>query len=174
MPSKTVKKRNPIGEVESITGCSLCPLARHLYGDRYSCGANVSPVSLGKYPATEECRQAVTAFPDKYYQPSLLDLQEVDAERVCDQINLSVDILDDCLESGFVSPDETNTVEIVYKGIRIGYLKRKNSSYYCDRLQGLLSPDPYWVALHMIHPEFLYGVVEKILNKNKEVIPDYM
>jgi hypothetical protein len=48
-------------------------------------------------------------------------------------------------------------IEVCHKDLRIVYLRRDGAAYYCDRLVGIRSPDPYWLALHLIHPDYLYS-----------------
>jgi hypothetical protein len=54
----------------------------------------------------------------------------------------------------------------------IGYIKEKEDKYYCDRLQGIDSSDPYAIALHMVHPDYLSGVVDEIIHR-RGLVPDY-
>jgi hypothetical protein len=51
-------------------------------------------------------------------------------------------------------------------------LKKRGNHYYCDRLAGIVAIDPYWLALHLVHPDYLYLVVDEILADCGKM-PDY-
>jgi hypothetical protein len=151
--------------------CSECPLARPLYADRFSCGNSPSKVVRGHHPSTAECHDAVRNLSHRYFQPlPLPDLQGLEPEWVCDRIHLNLnwlDVFDDAPRT-----DGDLAVEVCHQHLRIGYLRRDADLYYCNRLGSLRSPDPYWLALHLIHPDYLYLVVDEILEERLSV-PDY-
>lgn len=144
------------------TKCSECPLARHLDNDRFACGNSLTKVVKGHYPATPECHGAVIDHPEKYFQPEILpDLQGLDPELVCSHIKLGLNWLD-------IYPDEReiqdgeNAIEVTHQQM-FSHLKKRGDRYYCDRISGIDSIDPYWLALYLIHPDYLYQVVDEII-----------
>jgi hypothetical protein len=150
--------------------CIECPMARHLHGDRFACANGLAKVVRGHFPSTPECRDAVENRPDKFVQPVILpDLQGLDPEWICDRIELALNWLDVC---EFDIPDGQNLVNVNHQGYRIGYLKRQVDIYYCDRLDSLSSIDPYWLALHLVHPDYLHAVVDEIVD-SRALMPDY-
>ena len=150
--------------------CCECPMARPLYEDRFSCGNSLSKVVRGHFLATAECHDALSDLPYRYFQP-LPDLQGLDPEWVCDRIHLSLNWLDVFDDAPGVK-DGAIVVEVRHKDLRIGYLRRNADIYYCKRLVGLRSPDPYWLALHLIDPDYSYLVPDEIVAA-RSVIPDY-
>jgi hypothetical protein len=63
-------------------------------------------------------------------------------------------------------------VEVCLDDVRIGYLRRDADAYYCDRLDGLRSSDPYWLALHLVHPDYLYQIPDEIV-ADRSLVPNY-
>jgi hypothetical protein len=63
-------------------------------------------------------------------------------------------------------------IEVCHQDLRIGYLRRDPNVYYCARLDGLRSSDPYWLALHLIHPDYLDRVPDAIVAA-RSLVPDY-
>ncbi len=163
------------------SNCLDCPLARPLYSvgvaspleNRFSCGNSLNKVVRGHHPSTAECHDAVRNFSDRYFQPSPLpDLQSLDPEWVCDRINLSLNWLD-VYDDAPGAKDGEIAVEVCHLDLRIGYLRRSADLYYCDRLVGMRSPDPYWLALHLVHPDYLYPIVDEITT-DRAKMPDYL
>ena len=158
--------------VPQPSNCYECPMARPLYNDRFACGNSLTKVVKGHYPATAECHDAVLNRPDKYFQPEILpDLQGLDPELVCNHIHLLLNWLD-------VYPDEAPIrdgeviIEVTHQQMTSS-IKRQGDVYYCERISGLESPDPYWLALHMIHPDYLYQIVDEIIDQRAS-IPKYI
>jgi hypothetical protein len=52
-------------------------------------------------------------------------------------------------------------------------LKKRGDGYYGDRLMGIWAIDPYWLALHSIHPDYLHQVPGEILAA-RSLMPDYL
>lgn len=146
-------------------------MARHLYKDRFSCGNNLSKVVRGHFPATAECKEAVANQPERYFQPKALpDLQGLSPESVCNRIHLNLnwlDIYDEC-----EIRDGETAIEVSHQGMT-AKLKKRGDSYYCDRLAGVSAIDPYWLALHLVHPDYLFLVVDKIM-ADRSLVPDYI
>jgi hypothetical protein len=67
--------------------------------------------------------------------------------------------------------DGERAIEVTHQAMRV-YLKKVGDLYYCDRLTGMRSIDPYWLALHLIHPDYLFLVVDQIMAE-RAAIPDY-
>jgi hypothetical protein len=154
------------------SNCLDCPLARPLYDDRFSCGNSFNKVVRGHYPSTAECHDAVRDLLDLYFRPlPLPDLQCLEPEWICDRIHLSLSWLD-VFDDSLGAKDGEIAVEVCHKDLRIGYLRRDYAAYYCDRLVGLRSSDPYWLALHLIHPDYLFGVPDEIV-ADRSLAPDY-
>jgi hypothetical protein len=152
------------------SNCLDCPLARPLYNDRFSCGNSLNKVLRGHYPSTPECHDAVCNLSQRYFHPlPLPDLQGLEPEWVCDRIHLSLNWLDVYERA---ADDGEIAVEVCHKDLRIGYLRRDGAAYYCNRLVSLRSDDPYWLALHLIHPDYLYQVPDEIV-ADRALIPDY-
>jgi hypothetical protein len=148
-------------------------MARPLYEDRFSCGNNLSKVVRGHFPATAECHDAIKNHPERYFQPKALpDLQGLEPEWVCDRIHLSLNWLDVFDDAPGVK-DGAIAVEVRHQDLRIGYLRRDADIYYCKRLVGMRSPDPYWLALHLVHPDYLYPIVDEITT-DRAKMPDYL
>ncbi len=145
------------------SNCLDCPLARPLYTNRFSCGNSPNKVVRAHYLSTAECHNAVRHSPHLYFQPLLLpDLQGLDPESVCDRLHLNLNWLD-VYDDAPRAKDGEIAIEVCHYDLRIGYLRRSPDLYYCDRLFNVRSPDPYWLALHLIHPDYLYQVPDEIL-----------
>jgi hypothetical protein len=152
--------------------CFECPMARPLYDDRFSCGNNLSKVVRGHFLATAECRDAVENHPERYFQPKALpDLQDVSPESVCDHIHLHLNWLDVYGDECEIRDGET-VIEVSHHWMT-AKLKKRGDRYYCDRLAGIVAIDPYWLALHLVHPDYLYLVVDAIL-ADRSLMPDYL
>ncbi len=152
--------------------CSECPLARPLYSNRFSCGNSPSKVVRSHHPSTAECHDAVRDLSQRYFQPlPLTDLQGLEPEWICDRIHLSLNWLDVFDDAPGVKDGEI-AIEVCHEDLRIGYLRRNGAAYYCDRLVSLRSPDPYWLALHLIHSDYLFGVPDEIVS-DRSLVPDY-
>lgn len=154
------------------SNCLDCPLARPLYADCFSCGNSLNKVVRGHHSSTTECHDAVRDLPHRYFQPLPLPaLQGLEPEWVGDRIHLSLnwlDVGDDAPEA----KDGEIAVEVCHQDLRISYLRRDADAYYCVRLDGLRSSDPYWLALHLVHPDYLYQVPDEIV-ADRLLIPDY-
>lgn len=156
-------------EESTVTSCLECPLARHLEGDRYACG-NSSGVAFGKHQATAECREAISFYPERHFQPlPLPDLKGLEPAQVCGHIRLNLNFLD--VHDEYSAPDGDVIINVDHKGVHVGNL-RSSEFYYSKRFPEVQSSDPYWVALHLIHPDFLYGIADEILLQRQEM-PDY-
>ena len=152
------------------SNCRDCPFARHLYADRFACGNGVNKVVRGREFSTAECHDAVRDLPHRYFQPlPLPDLQELEPEWICERIRLSLNWLDVYERS---ANDGEIAVEVRLDDLRIGYLRRDADVYYCDRTPESRSPDPYWLALHLVHPDYLYRVPDEIV-ADRSLVPDY-
>jgi hypothetical protein len=146
-------------------------MARHLDRDRFSCGNSLTKVVRGHHLSTAECHDAVRDLPCRYFQPlPLPDLQGLEPEWVCDCTHLSLNWLDVYERS---ANDGEIAVEVCLDDLRIGYLRRDADVYYCDRLVGVRSSDPYWLALHLIHPDYLDPIVDEITTERAKM-PDYL
>jgi hypothetical protein len=145
-------------------------MARHLDRDRFFCGNSLTKVVRGHYPNTAECHDAVRNFSHRYFQAlPLPDLQGLEPEWVCDRIHLSLNWLDVYERA---ATDGDIAVEVCLDDVRIAYLRSDADSYYCARLNGLRSPDPYWLALHLVHPDYLDRVPDEIVAA-RSLVPDY-
>lgn len=152
------------------SNCLDCPFARHLYADRFACGNGVNKVVRGREFSTAECHDAIQNLSHRYFQPlPLPDLQKLEPEWVCDRIHLSLNWLEVYERA---ANDGEIAVEVCLKDVRIGYLRRDADFYYCDRLSGLRSPDPYWLALHLVHPDYLYRVPDEMV-ADRSLVPEY-
>jgi hypothetical protein len=143
-----------------VRGCNMCPLGRHLDGSRFACADRVYTTD-SRHTATQECRDAITEYGHKYYQPlPLEDLGGIDTELVCSHIGLAVNWLD---------PDEDRTpeghdlIEVKFDGHKVGAINKVGQWYSCDRIAGVSFNDAHYLALHMIHPDFLYRIADEIL-----------
>jgi hypothetical protein len=146
-------------------------MARPLYNDRFSCGNNLSKVVRGHFSATAECRDAVENHPERYFQPKdLPDLRGLDPELVCDRIRLNLNFLDVYGDESEIRDGET-AINVSHQRMT-AKLKKRGDRYYCDRLMGLRSIDPYWLALHLVHPDYLDLVVDEILG-DRLLMPNY-
>lgn len=176
------------------SNCLDCPFARHLYTDRFACGNGVNKVVRGREFSTAECCDAISNLSHRclvahkveetstsmrrYFQPlPLPDLQGLEPEWICDRIHLSLNWLDvyERFSEGEAVPtanDGEIAVEVCLDDVRIGYLRRDADAYYCVRLDGLRSSDPYWLALHLVHPDRLYQVPNEIV-ADRLLVPDY-
>jgi hypothetical protein len=145
-------------------------MARPLYDDRFSCGNSLSKVVRGHFLATAECHDAVENHPEHYFQPQALpDLRGLDPELVCDRIHLNLNFLDVYGERGI--RDSETAIKVSHQGMT-AKLKKNGDGYYCDRLVGMSSIDPYWFALHLVHPDYLYLVVDEII-ADRLLVHDY-
>jgi hypothetical protein len=151
--------------------CSECPLARPLFNDRFACGNSLTKVVRGHFPATAECHESVWNHPEKYFQPEILpDLQGLEPEWICARIKLNLNWLD-------IYPDEReirageNAIEVTHQRMTAD-IKKRGDRYYCTRIARLESTDPYWLALHLVHPDYLYSVVDEIVTARAS-LPDY-
>jgi hypothetical protein len=151
--------------------CCECPMARPLYEDRFSCGNNLCKVVRGRFPATAECLDAVTNHPELYFQPlPLPDLHGLEPEWVCDRLHLNLNWLD--VHDDAPGADGDLAIEVCHQDLRIAYLRRDVDTYYCTRLDGLRSSDPYWLALHLVHPDYLYQIPDEIV-ADRSLVPEY-
>lgn len=154
------------------SNCLDCPLARHLDRDRFSCGNSLNKVVRGHHLSTAECHDAVLARPHRYFQPlPLPDLQGLEPEWVGDRIHLTLNWLDVCDDAPGAKDGEI-AVEVCHQDLRIGYLRRDADVNYCERLVGMRSPDPYWLALHLIHPDYLDRIPDEIVAA-RWLVPEY-
>ncbi|WP_310425366.1 hypothetical protein [Chamaesiphon sp. VAR_48_metabat_135_sub] len=154
------------------SNCLDCPLARPLYADCFSCGNSLNKVVRGHHLSTAECHDAVLARPHRYFQAlPLPDLQGLEPEWVGDRIHLSLNWLD-VFDDAPGAKDGEIAVEVCHQDLRIGYLRRDTNVYYCERLVGMRSSDPYWLALHLVHPDYLYHVPDEIV-ADRLLVPDY-
>jgi hypothetical protein len=150
--------------------CAECPLARPLFSDRFACGNSLTTVVRGHFLATAACHDSVLNHPEWYFQPKLLDLQGLEPEWICNRIHLNLNYLD-------IYPDEREindgemAIEVTHQAMSV-YLKKAGDLYYCDRLVGMRSTNPYWLALHLIHPDYLFLVSDEIIAE-RAAIPDY-
>jgi hypothetical protein len=152
------------------SNCLDCPFSRHLYYDRFACGNGVNKVVRGREFITAECRDALLNLSHRYFQPlPLPDLQGLEPEWICDRIHLSLNWLDVYERS---ANEGEIAVEVCLDDVRIGYLRRDADAYYCDRLDGLRSSDPYWLALHLVHPDYLYQVPDEMV-ADRSLVPNY-
>jgi hypothetical protein len=171
-------------------------MARHLdrvgvaspLENRFSCGNSLTKVVRGHHLSTAECHDAVRDLPRRclvahkveetstsmrryFQQLPLPDLQGLEPEWVCDRIHLSLNWLDVYDDAPRVKDGEI-AIEVCYQNLRIGYLRRNADVYYCDRLSGLRSPDPYWLALHLVHPDYLYRVPDEMV-ADRSLVSEY-
>jgi hypothetical protein len=153
-------------KADLVQGCHLCPLGRHLDGHRFVCADRLYTTS-STHQTTQECHQAIVDFPHKYHQPRPLpDLQDIDAQIVCDAIGLAVD---------WLNPTENRTpagqilIEVKFQGYKIGAIYKTDKWYSSDRSLGTSFIDPHYLALHLIHPDYLYGIVDRILAEQKNL-----
>jgi hypothetical protein len=157
----------------SVTSCAGCPLARHLYEDKYACGNALEGVVTSRQPLTSECHDAILNHPERHFQPlPLPNLQGIDPELVCSYIGVSLNWLN-VYGDEIGTQDGEEIIEVSHQGIGIGDLKKRGDYCYCDRIKGIESVDAYLIALHMVHPDFLYGVVEEMI-AGAELAIDYM
>jgi hypothetical protein len=154
------------------SNCLECPFARHLDRNRFSCGNSLSKVVKSHFPATAECHDAITEHPDKFVRSlPLPDFQGLDLEWILNHIKLTMNWLD--VYPDWVVPDGDNLIEVGLDNLLIGYIKKNNHLYYSDRLFGIESLDPNWIALNMVHSDYLDGVVENLI-ATRELMPDYI
>ena len=155
-------------------------MARHLERDRFACGNSLNKVVRGHHLSTAECHDAVRNFSHRYFQPlPLPDLQGLEPEWVCDRIHLTLNWLDVCDDAPGAKDGEI-AVEVCHQDLRIGYLRRDADVNYCERLVGMrpakaaltLSPAPYWLALHLIHPDYLDRIPDEIVAA-RWLVPEY-
>ncbi len=153
------------------SNCSECPMARHLYGDRFACANSLTKVVKSHFPSTTECHDAIINHPDKFIQPSPLpDFQGLDLEWIAERIELTLNWLD---IHDWVVNDGDNLIEVNLADLRIGYIKKNEHQYYSDRLFGVKSLNPYSIALQMVNLNYLDGVAEEVI-ANRALNPDYM
>jgi hypothetical protein len=147
-------------------------MARHLDRDRFACGNSLNKVVRGHHPSTAECHDAVRDLPHRYFQVlPLPNLQGLEPEWVGDRIHLSLNWLD-VGDDAPGAKDGEIAVEVCHQDLRIGYLRRDADAYYCDRLVGMRSSNPYWLALRLIHPDYLHQVPDEIV-ADRSSIPEY-
>jgi hypothetical protein len=145
-------------------------LARPLFNDRFACGNSLTAVVRGHFLATAECHDSVLNHPEKYFQPKILDLQGLEPEWICNRIGLNLNWLD-------IYPDECEVrdgeqaIEVTHLAMKVD-LKKWGDFYYCGRLAGMRSSDPYWLAVHLVHPDYLFLVVGEIV-ATRATTPDY-
>jgi hypothetical protein len=162
-------------------------MARHLYGDRFACGNSPSVVVRSGYLATEECHCALLDLPSRWFQPLPIDLMGVEPESICDKIGLDIDFPLVELEDGTITTlsnpaavslayhTTTGTspnIEHHFGKTLIGRIHQSANLYYCERFSHLTDHDPFKVALLMVHPDLIYGVVEEIIAE-RIAMPDY-
>jgi hypothetical protein len=154
------------------SNCLQCPFARHLDRNRFSCGNSLSKVVKSHFAATPECHDAITGHPDKFVRPSPLpDFKGLDLEWIVNHIKLTMNWLD--IYPDRVILDGDNLIEVGIDNLLIGYIKKNDRLYYSDRLFGIESLDPNWIALNMVHPDYLDGVVDDLI-ATRESMPDYI
>jgi hypothetical protein len=162
------------------SNCLDCPLARPLYAvgvaspleNRFSCGNSFDKVARSHHPSTAECHDAVRHSSHLYFQPlPLPNLQGLEPEWVCDLIHLNLNWLDVYDDAPGVKDGEI-AIEVCHHDLRIGYLRRSADVYYCNRLFNIRSPDPYWLALHLIHPNYLHQIPDEIVAQ-RSLFPEY-
>ena len=147
-------------------------MARHLDRDRFFCGNSLTKVVRGHHPSTAECHDAVRNLSHRYFQPLPLPaLQGLEPEWVCDRIHLNLNWLD-VFDDAPGAKDGEIAIEVCHKDLRIAYLRRGTDVYYCARLDGLRSSDPYWLALHLVHPDYLYQIPDEIV-ADRSLVPEY-
>jgi hypothetical protein len=162
-------------------------MARHLYGDRFACGNNLSKVVRGHFLATAECHDAMENHPERYFQPKALpDLQGLEPESICDKIGLDIDIVE--LPDGkIITRSNPAAVSLAYHTATgtspnikhrfgktlIGRIHQSADLYYCERFPHLTDRDPFKVALLMVNPDLIYGVAEEIIAEQRNAMPDY-
>lgn len=151
--------------------CLDCPLARPLHSNRFSCGNSLNKVVRAHYPSTAECHDAVRNLSHRYFHPlALLDLQGLEAEWICEHIRLTLNWI--AVFEDTPVADGDIVVEVCHQDLRIGYLRHDGNAYYCERLVGLRTVDPYLLALHLVHPDYLVGVPDEIVAA-RALVPDY-
>lgn len=168
--------------------CCECPMARHLYGDRFACGNSLSLVVRSGYLATEECHCALLDFPSRWFKPLPIDLNGVEPESICDKIGLDIDFTLVELEDGTITTlsnpvavslaYHTTTgmspnIEHHFGKTLIGCIHQSADLYYCERFPHLTDRDPFKVALLMVHPDLIYGVADEIIAEQRNAMPDY-
>lgn len=147
-------------QADLVSGCHSCPLARHLGADRFACADRVCATN-GRHEATQQCHEAIVESPHKYFQPlPLSDLQGISPESVCDYIGLAVNLLDPDEDQ---TPAGNNFIEIHFNGYKVGMINKTGEWYSCDRIIGTSFTDAHYLALHLIHPDFLYQIPEEII-----------
>jgi hypothetical protein len=147
-------------------------MARHLDRDRFSCGNSLTKVVRGHHLSTAECHDAVRNLAHRYFQPlPLPDLQGLEPEWVGDRIQLTLNWLD-VYDDAPGAKDGEIAIEVCHQDFCIGYLRRHADVYYSDRLVGIRSSDPYWLALHLIHSDYLYRVPDEIV-ADRSLVPEY-
>ncbi len=176
--------------------CLDCPLARPLHGvgvaspleNRFSCGNSPNQLVRGHFPATAECHDAIIEQPHRclvahkveetstsmrrYFQPlALVDLQGLEAEWICEHIRLTLNWL--AVFEDTPVADGDIVVEVCHQDLRIGYLRHDGDAYYCDRVVGLRTVDPYLLALNLVHSDYLVGMPDEIVTARAS-FPDYI
>jgi hypothetical protein len=156
-------------DAESVSGCHECPLSRHINGDRFAC-ADRQYATTSRHAATQECHEAILEYPRKYFTPiPLPSFQGISAERICDQIGLSVNWLDTDEDQ---APGGRTLISVTLSGHKIGGINKVGNWYHCDRNKSVSSRDAHGVALRMIDPDLFYGVAEEI--KSNQIDVDYI
>jgi hypothetical protein len=165
--------------------CCECPMARHLYGDRFACGNSLSLVVRSGYLATEECHSALLDCPSRWFHPLPIDLKGVEPESICDKIGLDINIVE--LPDGkIITRSNPAAVSLAYHTATgtspnikhrfgktlIGRIHQSADLYYCERFPHLTDRDPFKVALLMVNPDLIYGVAEEIIAE-RNAMPNY-
>ncbi len=165
--------------------CCECPMARHLYRDRFACGNSLSLVVRSGYLATEECHSALLDCPSRWFHPLPIDLKGVKPESICDKIGLDIDIVElpdgkiitrsnpaDVSLAYHTTTGKSPNIEHHFGKTLIGRIHQSADRYYCERFPHLTDRDPFKVALLMIHPDLIYGVADEIIAE-RNAMPDY-
>ncbi len=101
--------------------CLECPMARHLYGNRFACANSLTKVVKSHFNSIAECHDAIIDRPEKFVKPSPLpNFQGLDIEWIADRIRLTLNWLD--IYPDWVIPDGDNLVEVSLEGLQIGYI----------------------------------------------------
>jgi hypothetical protein len=161
------------------SSCLECPFARHLERNRFACGNSLTKVVKSHFLSTAECRDAIIEActlshndrSDKFVQLSPLpDFRGLNLEWIANHIKLTLNWLD---IHEWVIPDGEILIEVSINDFRIGYIKKSQERYYSERLFGVKSLDAYWIALNMVHPHYLDGVIDKLITERGSM-PDYI
>jgi hypothetical protein len=153
-------------QADQVQGCHSCPLARHLDGHRFACADRVYATD-SRHPATAECREAIVESGHKYFQPlPIPDLQGLNTEMVCEYVGLAVNWLDPDEDQ---TPEGHDLIEVKFAGHKVGAINKIGEWYSCNRITGVSFTDPHYLALHLIHPDYLYRISEEIIAGQEKI-----